>query len=296
MSETVERIRAAVTPGESRPSNGLVLLYRILTPVSWLLIVITSAYYTFRRPHDGGQNRYVRRTIWGQNSRHHTPFALNQIIVSIYWVVLYILQIPYLYNLYAPPAMVTPAMILAPYFTFNNFLAFGFVHLWCRGYFWWALLLAVVNWFNLTFAYFRYPKSPPLMHIAVLAGPLAFAFVTLFWDGAAAVNGHKVGARIAANIFIWVWAVYGGFYLVVFKDWALGFSLSVLACALGVYQFLIVMIALQWIFAFTIMAILFLASVVVAFPDATGVQLGRGQVVSADRERAPLLANEHSEV
>jgi hypothetical protein len=44
------------------------------------------------------------------------------------------------------------------------------------------------------------------------------------------------------------------------------------------------------------MAILFLASVVVAFPDATGVQFRRGQVVSQDRERAPLLANENSEV
>jgi len=296
MSETVERVRAAVTPGESRPSKNAILFYRIITPISWLLVVLTTAYYNFRRPTEGN-HRHLRRTIWGQNSLHHTPFALNQVIVTIYWVVLYIVQVPYLYNLYAPPALVTPAAILAPYFTFNNFLAFGYVHLWCRGYFWWALLIAVVNFFNLTFAYFRYPKSPPLMHVAVLAGPLAFAFVTLFWDGAAAFNAHKPVARIFANVFIWVWVVYGGFYLVVFKDWALGFSLSILACALGVYQFLIVMIALQWIFAFTIMALLFLASVVVAFPDATGVQLGRGRVVSADRERAPLLANEqHSAV
>jgi hypothetical protein len=215
--------------------------------------------------------------------------------------------------------MVTPAMILAPFFTFNNLLAFGFVHLWCRGYFWWALLLAIVNWFNLTFAYFRFPKSPALMHIAVLAGPLSWAFVTLFWDGAAAFGAHKIPARIIANVFVWSWAVYGGFYLVAFKDWAMGFCLSVMACgksnlpsspvhhgqlqcklttllALGVHQFILATIALQWIFAFTIMAVLFLASVVVAFPDATGVQFGRGQVVSQDRERAPLLANENSEV
>jgi len=293
MSETVERIRAAVTPGEHRPSRNVILLWRILTPISWLFIVITSTYYTFRRPHEGGNRHYDRHTIWGQNGRHHTPFALNSVIVSIYWIVLYLLQLPYLYNLYAPPALVTPAVILAPYFTLNNFLAFGFVHLWVRGYFWWALLIAVINWINLTFGYFRYPKSPVLMHVAVLAGPLAFAFVTLFWDGAAAFNAHKTPARIVANIFIWSWAVYGGFYLVAFKDWALGFCLSVLLCALGVYQFLIAIVALQWIFAFTLMAVLFLASVVVAFPDATGVQFGRGQIVEADRERAPLLADEH---
>ena len=63
--------------------------------------------------------------------------------------------------------------------------------------------------------------------------------------------------------------------------------------ALGVGQFLTHAIALQWIFAFTIMALLFLFSVIVAFPDATGFTFRRGAVVDADRERAPLLANEN---
>jgi hypothetical protein len=40
------------------------------------------------------------------------------------------------------------------------------------------------------------------------------------------------------------------------------------------------------------MALLFLASLIVAFPDATGFTFRRGAVVSADRERAPLLADE----
>jgi Fungal protein of unknown function (DUF1774) len=219
----------AITPDEHRPSNNLVLFYRIVTPITWLLTVITSAYYTFRRPHEGG-HQHDRHRIWRQNDLHHTPFSLNSIVISVYWIIIYILQIPYLYNLYTPPALVTPAMILAPFFTFNNLLAFGFVHLWCRGYFWWALLLAAVNWLNLTFAYFRFPKSPVLMHIAVITGPLAWAFATLFWDGAAAFGAHKVPARIVANVFVWTWAVYGGFYLVAFKDWSMGFCLSIMAC------------------------------------------------------------------
>jgi hypothetical protein len=194
------------------------------------LTVITSAYYTFKAPHSGHKQHWRGHTIWGQNSAHTTPFSLNSITVSIYWIVLYLLQIPYLFNLFSPENLVTPAIILAPYFTLNNVLAFGFVHLWTRGYFWWALVIAVLNFFNLTFAYFRFPKAPTLMHIAVLAGPLSFAFVTLFWDGAAAFNAHKIPARIVANVFIWTWAVYGGFYLVVFKDWAMGLSLSVLTC------------------------------------------------------------------
>jgi len=72
----------------------------------------------------------------------------------------------------------------------------------------------------------------------------------------------------------------------------MGFCLSVLTASLGVAQFLTVIVAIQWIFAFTVMALLFVASVIVAFPEATGIHYNRGQVVSADRERAPLLANE----
>jgi len=217
---------------------------------------------------------------------------MNQIIGSIYWIVLYLFQISYIYNLYAPKEYVPSAVNLAPCFTINNLLGFGFIHLWCRSYFGWALLLVIVNFFNLTFTYFQFPKAPRWQHVAVLAGPLAWDFVSLYWVGAVAVNAHHVAARIVANIFVWTWLIYGGFYLITFKDWMFGFALSVLAAALGVGQFLTAAIALQWIFAFTIMAVLFILSVIVAFPDATGVKLGRGHVVSSDREREPLLADE----
>jgi hypothetical protein len=40
------------------------------------------------------------------------------------------------------------------------------------------------------------------------------------------------------------------------------------------------------------MAVLFVGSVIVAFPEATGIDIGHGNVVGEDRERAPLLANE----
>jgi len=158
--------------------------------------------------------------------------------------------------------------------------------------------LVVINFFQLTFAYFKYsPKTagdsrPAIItHIAVLAGPLAWSFVALYWTGAVAVHSHHFAARVVANIFIWTWAVYGGFYLFVFKDWAIGFSLSVLAAALGVSQFLTVIIAVQWIEAFIIMALLFLVSLALAVPGVFGKDpFKRGDVVSEDRERAPLLA------
>lgn len=64
----------------------------------------------------------------------------------------------------------------------------------------------------------------------------------------------------------------------------MGFSLSVLSAAIGVAQFLRQVIALQWIFAFVIMALLFIATVTVALP----VKWKRA-ATTADAERAPLL-------
>jgi hypothetical protein len=65
-----------------------------------------------------------------------------------------------------------------------------------------------------------------------------------------------------------------------------------LAASIGVGQFLTHAIAIQWIFAFVIMAVLFIATLVIAVPGIFGKEFSfrrEGQVVSADQERAPLL-------
>lgn len=66
----------------------------------------------------------------------------------------------------------------------------------------------------------------------------------------------------------------------------MGFNLSVLSAAIGVSQFLRQVIAFQWIFAFVIMAVLFVATLVIAVPAATG-RFARAR--QSDTERAPLL-------
>lgn len=65
----------------------------------------------------------------------------------------------------------------------------------------------------------------------------------------------------------------------------MAFNLSILSAAIGVGQFFRQVVAFQWIFAFTIMAVLFVA----AFP-AIVVSFSRQGGVIADQERAPLLA------
>jgi hypothetical protein len=72
----------------------------------------------------------------------------------------------------------------------------------------------------------------------------------------------------------------------------MGFALSILTASLGVGQFFTKVIAFQWIFAFAIMATLFLLTLVVAVPGIFGKEISfrrDAAVVSADQERAPLL-------
>jgi len=134
-----------------------------------------------------------------------------------------------------------------------------------------------------------------LIHIGTVSGPLAWNFVALYWVGARAVGTHRLAARVVANVFIWGILAYGLFFLVAFKDYTMGFALSVLSFSTGVGQFLTKnpILQLQWIFAFTVGALLFILSLGVGFPELLGKErIGGGEVVSEDRERAPLLADE----
>lgn len=72
----------------------------------------------------------------------------------------------------------------------------------------------------------------------------------------------------------------------------MGFALSILTASLGVGQFFTKVIAFQWIFAFVIMGVLFVSTLLIAVPGAFGKEISfrrEGAVVPADQERAPLL-------
>jgi hypothetical protein len=76
------------------------------------------------------------------------------------------------------------------------------------------------------------------------------------------------------------------------QDYTMGFALSILTASLGVGQFFTKAIAFQWIFAFVIMGILFVATLGIAIPGIFGKELSfrrEQSVVPADQERAPLL-------
>jgi len=265
--------------------------YKIVTFLSWLLLVVTTFYYTFNTP--GDDIKKWRHTIWDVNRIYRTPFALNVVITSIYWILLFIFQIGYVWHLFSSNVdYVNAAASVGSHFIFNNLLNFAFVMLFVRGHFIWAEVILVVNFFNLSSLYFRHNTHTRFIHIPVVSGPLAWTFVALYWNGAIAVNSHHLAARILANVAVWGILVYGLFFLIIFKDYTIGFALSILTAALGVGQFFTRAIAFQWIFAFIIMGILFVATLVIAIPGIFGKEFSfrrEQSVVPADQERAPLL-------
>ncbi|KAI1825979.1 DUF1774-domain-containing protein [Xylaria intraflava] len=271
-------------------SKNSVIAYKALTIITWLLSIVVSFYYTFHSPDDGV---WSRRGIWKQNDHFRTAFRMNHIIASIYWIVLFILQGGYIAHLFSGNIEnVNAACSVGSHFILNNLFHFAFVMLFVRSVFGWAELMIILNFFNLSLLYFRHPRYARFIHQPVVSGPLAWTFVAIYWNGAIMVpNSQTTVARIFGNIFIWSILVYGMFFIVAYRDYTMGFNLSVLAAAIGVAQFFDQVISLQWIFAFTIMAVLFVATVVVAVPAA--VQRVRG----TDAERAPLLTDnqEHQE-
>ncbi|GKU03965.1 atp synthase f0 [Fusarium langsethiae] len=270
-------------------SNNTILTYKILTLITWILSLVVTVYYTLHRPDDGHTRN---RKIWEQNHMYRTAFTLNPIITSIYWIVLFILQAGYIGHLFSSNSdIVHAAASVGSHFIFNNLFHFAFVMLFVRSHFHWAEVILVLNFINLSSLYFRHNTYPRFIHTPVVSGPLAWTFIAIYWNGALMIpHPHHLVPRIFGNIFIWSILAYGLFFIMVYKDYTMGFSLSVFAAAIGVSQFLHQVIAFQWIFAFIIMSLLFIATVVVAVPAATGREVN-WRSAPADQERAPLLAD-----
>jgi hypothetical protein len=275
---------------ESHSAESLIV-YKILTILTWLLSVVVSVYYTIHEPHDGFT---IRKRIWDQNYLYPSAFTLNSTLVDIYWVILFIFQFGYIGHLFSKNTdYVNAAASVGSHFILNNLFHFAFVMLFVRSHFAWAELILLLNFANLTLLYFRHNTYPRFIHTPVVSLPLAWTFVAIYWNGAIMVpHQHSLVARIFGNVFIWSILVYGLFFIIIYKDYTIGFALSVLAASLGVAQFTRKIIAFQWIFAFTIMSVLFVATLVVAVPAWTGQEIKwRRAREQPDQERAPLLAD-----
>ena len=144
-------------------------------------------------------------------------------------VLLFALQFGYVYILYVfNTEHVNRAANVGSHFILNNLLQSAFIILWVYSRFWIGEFMLVLNYINLKTLYFRHLRTPRYVHVPAVTAPLAWTFVALFSNGAIAVNSHTFAARVAANVAIWLILLYGLFFLLAFKDYAIGFELSIL--------------------------------------------------------------------
>jgi len=261
--------------------------YRASTIISFLLAFVASIVYTFSAPHDG---YFPHNTIFGQSDAHPTPFTISHVFVIIYWVVLYFTQIGFVAQLFREDdAAVTAAASVGSHFILFNLLHFAWVMFWVRSHFILGEIVAVINFLQLVLLYLRNPTTPRLVHLPAAAMPLTWSFFLVLWNGAVMYHcHHTLVCRILANIAIWGILAFAFFFLFVFKDYHVGFATAFLTAGLGVGQFFTRVVAFQWIFAFTIMALVTLFTLAVALPGVFGTETGV-EARGGDRERAPLL-------
>ncbi|KAF9892338.1 hypothetical protein FE257_002115 [Aspergillus nanangensis] len=277
-------------PFTKRESHGRLSLgsYRVLVPLSWLLVVVVGLYYTVHAPDDVKHGH----KIFKQADRHTTPFSHSVVVTGIYWVLLLLSQLSYVYHLFHKDSnIVTATANIGSHFILNNLFIFAWILLWTRNHFWGSEIMLIANFINLHTAYWRNRGLPALVHLSAIAGPFAWTLMALFWNGAVAVNSNGLPARIAANVFIWVIFVFGMGHITATQDALLGYCLSLLTLGLALKQFAIKTIALQWIFAFVIFAVFFVESLYISAAKYSGRDILFRKLVhpSTDREREPLL-------
>jgi len=181
---------------------------------------------------------------------------------------------------------------VAAHFILNNVFLAAWILLWTRNQFWGAEIILSAHFINQTVTYFRHSGLPAFVHLPAVAGPYAWTLTALFWNGAVAVHSHNLPGRIVANIFIWVILAIGLLSVVPREDYILGYCLSWLTLSLALRQVAIKIIALQWIFSFTIFAVFLSVSLYLSTTKYTGRDSLFRRVAhpeSSDRERAPLL-------
>ncbi|KAF4762280.1 hypothetical protein N7455_000655 [Penicillium solitum] len=273
---------------ETHSANSL-NTYRVLVPLTWALVVVIGIYHSVHSPDDTKKGK----KIWKQANKHNTPFSQNTTVTGVFWILLLLSQLSYAWHLFSKnDVLVTAAANVATHFILNNLFLVAWILLWTRNHFWGAEIILIAHLINQTVTYWRHRGLPAFVHLPAVAGPYAWTLTALFWNGAVAVHSHNLAGRIVANIFIWVILAIGLFDIVLWEDYILGYCLSWLTLSIALRQIAIKIIALQWIFAFTVFAVFLVVSLYISTTKYTGRDSLFRRIAhpeSVDREREPLL-------
>lgn len=292
LSIMMDRVRE-YNPFARRDSHGRKTLfaYRALGPLSWLVVVVSSLYYTIAQP-----DRFFNESpVGSQMDINPTLFSQSAVVTGIYWVILLVSQLGYLAQLWSSNAeKLVAATNVAPYYVLNNIFVLAFTQLWIHSKFWGAEVIDIANLLSQGTLYWKYPGLPTSIHLPAIAGPYAWTISALFWNGAVAVPGEDTLAkRVVANIFIWVFFFVGQGHIIHRSDHQFGYSVSLLSLSLALKQLSLKIISLQWIFAFIIFGLLLVSSVnssTTRYYNRSFFYRSRAEPEIPDREREPLLS------
>lgn len=181
---------------------------------------------------------YIRHFSYGCFNNRATYNALCLPTYSydlLFRIITLLSQIGFVYHLFSNDAVTaTAAANVGSHFILNNLFIFAWILLWTRNHFWGSEIILIAHFLNQKTTYWRHRTLPPLAHFAAVAAPYAWTLITLFWNGAVAVNSNSLPARIVANVFIWVLFALGSTHILSTQDDILGYSLSLLT--LGMHQ------------------------------------------------------------
>lgn len=258
---------------------------KVSTVISFLLsIYVNIRYFVGRSPYDKHSSFNVS----------NTPFSANILVTLTFWALLYLLQLLFISQIFLPSVESDSSRAkytkkVAWHFTVFNLLTFFWTILFTKKHFFLSEILLVINLANIITLYFNhktYAIRPlgdwVLIHLSTCSFPLSWLFYSVFWNGAVLFNVHKLFGRIIANVLIWDFLLVPLVFIILFNDWGVGLSSTLLMFGLGLGQLLVKVFALQWIFAFVISGILFLFSVI-AMATTSFV------IVEIETEQAPLI-------
>lgn len=286
-------------PETTRPvanthANAL-LAHRISTFVCFAISIYFTFAYTGLKLGHHPPNFHVKST----------PFSADSIIVTIYWVVLFVMQLLYITQFYSKETTVLKDVTPITWH-FNVFNLLHALWIWLFSHkhrYFLSELVLIVNLINLFVLYIQHRPYAirPLskwftIHPSTTALPLSWVMYAIFWNGAVLFHSHKgFFSRILSNLFIWDFLLVPALFLLFFRDWAIGYSTAVLVFAIAIKQMFVKLIALQWIFAFVIAGTLTLLSTLAAIPglvpDALATRWESSYSAVSNDEQAPLLHN-----
>ncbi|CAK9436176.1 uncharacterized protein LODBEIA_P07340 [Lodderomyces beijingensis] len=233
----------------------------------------------------------LRYTGVPEGDLQHTPYSATNVLLFIYWGVLYLWQILYVVQIFFPDEYrLSIISLVGWHFPIFNVLTYVWGEFFSSGHYFWSEIAIILNFFNILALYFAHKtfalrpvQNWLLIHVPLVAMPLSWLLYAIFWNGAVWLHIHKTWGRILANVFIWDFLLVPGVFLILFNDWAIGLSSSYLMFAVAIGQLYTKVFALQWIFAFTIAGLLLVWSL---------ISMVVGGVRSEVDENAPLLVVE----